>query len=152
MEHNECNNYNVYKTVLELELYLVCLSFYDRKRLAKFRCRSNFLPVNKPKYKDYGLHSIENGGEGAREGRHDPSTDCELCHRQETGDEIHYLFICPFFEFERERFIEQKYREGPNILSMTELFSSEDPTVLQKLSCSVGNVMDYLKDMHIYDL
>ena len=119
-----------------MEDYLVVLPYYDRKNIAKFRCRSNYLPVNVPKY--------------SYEDVNDDDTKCPLCHKREVGDEFHYLFVCPFFGYYREKFIPKNLFTSPNVFSVTKVFNTKNTVNLRKLSKFVAIVMDNLKDVYLY--
>ena len=134
--HDECFNYRMYKSVLCMEDYLVVLPYYDRKNIAKFRCRSNYLPVNVPKY--------------SYEDVNDDDTKCPLCHKREVGDEFHYLFVCPFFGYYREKLIPKNLFTSPNVFSVTKVFNTKNTVNLRKLSKFVAIVMDNLKDVYLY--
>ena len=112
------------------------LPYYDRKNIAKFRCRSNYLPVNVPKY--------------SYEDVNDDDTKCPLCHKREVGDEFHYLFVCPFFGYYREKFIPKNLFTSPNVFSVTKVFNTKNTVNLRKLSKFVAIVMDNLKDVYLY--
>ena len=85
---NHCSIYNTFKKDWHLEKYLLDMNYFHRKNLAKFRCRSNNLPVNKMRY----LHLLED----------DSDIYCKLCRDIEIGDEFHYLFKCHFFDEDRK--------------------------------------------------
>lgn len=52
---------------------------------------------------------------------------CQRCPR-EIGDEFHYLFTCPLFTNERNKFIKQYYIKHPNMHKMCTLFNKIKPT------------------------
>jgi hypothetical protein len=135
-EHEECTNYCIYKNTLCLEKYLIQLNFQERRNLARFRCRSSFLPLNKLKF--FTNDQLNNNVEFDK---------CVLCHKNVCGDEFHYLFVCPFFDYFRERFIDKAYWERPNIFSLSNLLSSNDVKTQKRLSRFVFIIMDNLKDV-----
>ena len=135
-EHEECTNYRIYKNTLSLEKYLIQLNFQERRNLARFRCRSSFLPLNKSKF--FTNDQLNNNVEFDK---------CVLCHKNVCGDEFHYLFVCPFFDYFRERLIDKAYWERPNIFSLSNLLCSNDVKTQKRLSRFVFIIMDNLKDV-----
>ena len=89
-----CTNYRIFKNKLEMEYYLVQLENKDRINLARFRCRSNQLPIINNRFKD-GTYS---------------DLFCHLCSENAIGDEYHYLFSCVFFKEERKRLVGAPYK------------------------------------------
>ena len=89
-----CTNYRIFKNKLEMEYYLVQLENKDRINLARFRCRSNQLPINHNRFKE-GTYS---------------DLFCHLCSENTIGDEYHYLFSCVFFKEERKRLVGAPYK------------------------------------------
>jgi len=135
--HSECTNYRVFKKSLCLENYLSLLNFYERRSLARFRCRSSYLPLNKSKFfsKDVDTSNA------------DQWDRCVLCHKNDLGDDFHYLFVCPFFNHFRKMYIDKKYWDRPNTFSLSNLFGSKNIDTLKKLSRFVNIVMEELKDI-----
>ena len=59
---------------------------------------------------------------------------CELCTKNDIGDNYHYLLICPFFKNIRKLHIDPYYYKRPNIIKYKELLSITSEPKLQKLS------------------
>jgi hypothetical protein len=55
---------------------------------------------------------------------------CDLCNKEELGDEFHYLFNCTFFKDERKKIIPEYLYNVPNTISFSELMNSDDKYVL----------------------
>ena len=70
---------------------------------------------------------------------------CDLCNKEELGDEFHYLFNCTFFKDERKKFIPEYLYNVPNTISFSELMNSDDKYVLIGLSKYAKIVMSVFK-------
>jgi hypothetical protein len=70
---------------------------------------------------------------------------CDLCNKEELGDEFHYLFNCTFFKDERKQFIPEYLYNVPNTISFSELMNSDDKYVLIGLSKYAKIVMSVFK-------
>ena len=53
-----------------------------------------------------------------------------LCNDNEKGDEIHYLFTCPYFANERYIFLKPYYYRRPNIYKYKVLMNSRNKLML----------------------
>ena len=134
---DHCNSYNTFKKDWCLEKYLTELNYYQRKNLAKFRCRSNNLPVNNIRY----LHILED----------DSEIYCKLCRKFEIGDEFHYLFNCSFFDEERKKYIPEEILQDPNESSLDKLFASENINSLINLANFVDLIMKIYEHQNEWD-
>ena len=56
---------------------------------------------------------------------------CPLCNNVDIGDEFHYIFTCPFFKNERNRFLPSSCQSKPNIYKLLKLFNSKTPVFLE---------------------
>lgn len=73
---------------------------------------------------------------------------CPLCTNNEIGDEIHYLFICPFFQEERKLFIPDllaKSTYDKNILQS--LFNKNNDGNLQKIGTFIHLIMNTFNNL-----
>ena len=88
--NSQCRVYKLFKEQPKVENFMLNLDYVHRLRLSKFISRVHNLPVtlNRFDFKE-----------------NDPITLCPLCDYCVTGDESHYLFVCPYFSNERKRFI-----------------------------------------------
>ena len=128
-ESNQCINYRIFKTSLNLERYLLRLTPTLRFALAKFRCGNHRLPVNTGRYT-----GIE------RKDR-----ICQLCSLNKMGDEFHYLFECTTLCKERNLFIKPYYRNRPNVLKMDDLFNSVNYKEMKRLAQFCIKIMSLFK-------
>ena len=100
----------------------------DRVYLAKFRCRSNNLPV-----------AI----------KHDQnlSSSCTKCGMQTVCDEFHYVLVCPYFSVSRRMYVKKYYCNRPNTHKMNELFTCTKIRTLRKLATFVRIIMsDFIRE------
>jgi hypothetical protein len=103
--------------------------------MCKFRCGSHKLPIEMGRF-----FSIDRS-----------ERICDLCNKEELGDEFHYLFNCTFFKDERIKFIPEYLYNVPNTISFSELMNSDDKYVLIGLSKIVMSVNFYfLTDITCY--
>ena len=124
-QHLYCNFYESIKNEHELEKYLILLNYKQRIALSKFRCRSNYLPITSSRFT----------------GEVDYSCFCPLCHKHDIGDELHYLFVCPFFIEERKRYLERT-PDQINDHYVHALFNSTDIAQVSKLASFVDLIMN----------
>ena len=73
-------------------------------------------------------------------GNIDESCICPLCPLYEVGDELHYLYKCPFFVEERKKYIDYT-SDQIDIFHAKTMFNSIDPTLLNKLANFVDLIM-----------
>ena len=59
---------------------------------------------------------------------------CTLCNKNDIGDEMHYLLICPFFNAKRAKYIPRKYRVQPNVIKFKNLMCATSPCILRNLA------------------
>ena len=114
-ENSLCINYKLFKTKFEFEEYLL-LEDQFRIPLSKFRCGSHHLPISNRRYDPIDERNL-----------------CPLCHL-DTGDEYHYLLVCPGFEAQRKEFIPSYFYIRPNVVKFGKLFSLTSKIKLRKLS------------------
>lgn len=108
--------------------YMRILDYKFVVPLARFRCRSNNLPINQ--WLRNPLRAEE-------------FPICELCQRLEIADEFHYVFNCDFFRQKRLEMIQTRFRMRPNILRLRQLFSCKNVSVLKSLSNFASVVMGH---------
>ena len=107
--NRKCITYRIFKDQLVFEPYLKKLNFVDRRALSSFRSGSHRLPVSKSRYSE--------GGGGV-------DIICKLCDSTDICDEFHVLFICKYFQAEREKYLNRTYFVKPSTLKMYTLFNS----------------------------
>ena len=125
---SRCTNYKVFKNVLKFESYLTILSPQYRIAMAKFRCGHNKLPVNK--YRFIGTEADKL---------------CKLCDTHDTGDEFHYLFICPHFQRERELHLKKYFFTKPNTQKMDILLNTQNKKKLRNLAQFQSKILSYFE-------
>ena len=59
---------------------------------------------------------------------------CNLCDKNDLGDEFHYLLICPYFQNERKDLLKRYYYLRPNTIKFQELLNCKNKQVLLNLS------------------
>ena len=114
----------MYKSEFGLEKYFTILPPDLMYNMCKFRCGSHKLPIEMGR-----LFSIDRS-----------ERICDLCNKEELGDESHYLFNCTFFLNERKKIIPEYLYNVPNTISFSELMNSDDKYVLIGLSKIVMSV------------
>ena len=125
----KCTNYRMYKSEFGLEKYFTILPPNLMYNMCKFRCGSHKLPIEMGRF-----FSIDRS-----------ERICDLCNKEELGDEFHYLFNCTFFKDERKKFIPEYLYNVPNTISFSELMNSDDKYVLIGLSKYAKIVMFVFK-------
>ena len=128
-ESSKGQNYKLLKDEPKFENYLTILPRGKYIPLIKYRTANHFLPVETLRWQ--GIHISER--------------KCMLCDEQDTADELHYLLICKHFEQQRQLYIKPYYYKRPNILKYKELFCSNSPAKLSKLSKFVSIIMKEFK-------
>jgi hypothetical protein len=58
---------------------------------------------------------------------------CELCQKNQIGDEYHYIFECTNLSEKRTSLLPKHLIERPNIIKFKNLMTSERKPILQKL-------------------
>ena len=66
---------------------------------------------------------------------HYMSRKCTLCLKLE--DEFHFLFECPWYKDLRRKFVRNVLLQKQNMLKFIELITSENETVMKKVSMFV---------------
>ena len=87
--NSQCDFYKMFKESLLFENYLIELDPSDRYVIAKFRTRTRHLPVTRNRFQEKSNTNIL----------------CPLCDHNAIGDEVHFLFKCPYFQSEQQKFI-----------------------------------------------
>ena len=59
---------------------------------------------------------------------------CTLCDLCITGDEYHYIMICPFFTQSRERYLKPYFHTRPDMNKFEILFGSSSKRTLSNLA------------------
>ena len=83
--NSQCKTYKLIKEKPKIEEYLVTMDNAIKYKLLRFITRVHHLPATYNRYRE--------------ENEYD--TTCPLCPLGVLGDEIHYLFVCNYFNAER---------------------------------------------------
>ena len=116
-ESSMYDNYRIIKQTIGQERCLSILPYNCIISLIRFRTTNNSLPVNVHRY--YNIRRDER--------------ICDKCLSNDTADEFHYLFVCPYFERVREKCIPCIYLTRPNYHKYNSLLNSHDKSTLLKL-------------------
>ena len=121
-------NYYLYKQNIKLENYLVKLNKKQHSALLKYRLSNHRLPAETGRWENTPLDERK----------------CNLCTKQDIGDEFHYLFICNYFQAERKQFLKSYFYDfykRPNVIKFKELLSTDNVKDLIQLSKFVDIIM-----------
>jgi len=70
---------------------------------------------------------------------------CTLCNKNDIGDEMHYLLICPFFQEKRLKHIPRKYWLHPNIIKFKQLMCVNSPIALRNTAQFIKQIINFFK-------
>ena len=107
-----CTMYRLFKKQLNFKDYLLFCNYRERISLTKYRCVNSKISVYNQ------LYMYEN----------------ELCDLNVNGDEYHYIMICPYFRQNRELYLKHYFYTRPNMLKLSQLFTSENKRTLSRLA------------------
>ena len=124
-------NYRMIKNEHCLENYLTILPKNKYIPLIKYRTANHFLPIETLRW---GKQRVEVS-----------ERNCPLCDKSDPADEFHYLFVCKAFEEQRKLYLKPYYYLRPNTLKYNELFKTNSPQKLSKLSIFVSYIMNSFK-------
>ena len=85
--------------------------------MVRFRTANHKLPIETGRWNNIDL----------------PERKCELCNKNDLGDEYHYLLRCSFFVNERRTYIDPYFYTSSNILKFKELLQISDHEKLVRL-------------------
>ena len=117
-----CTIYGRFKKQLDFENYLMSANPRERISMTKYRCANSRIPV----YSQIYMYDTE---------------ACTLCNLKVTGDEYHYILICPYFRLNRELYIKPYYYRRPSMMKFEQLFSSKNKRTLSKLAKFITLIM-----------
>ena len=130
----QCIHYNEFKTEFKLEPYLVKLKYGDRVSMARFRCRSNYIPIA----------TFETIVRTYFDPHFEPI--CPICG-EDSPDEEHYLLKCWYFETHRMRFLYPMLHD-PGDFNINYLMNLSEPGQLRRLASFVCIVLDVFEFRH----
>ena len=127
-----CIGYDEFKSDFKLEPYLLKLKFGHRLTLAKFRCRSNYLPIasfeqfNNPYF----------------------VPECPFC-KNDYADEEHYLLYCPNFN-EQRAFLSHCFPDlNDNPCPIKSILCTDDEDTLIQIAKFCRKIMDKIKKSQV---
>ena len=131
LRHQYCNIYALFKDTWNFEKYLVDLNYYNRIALAKFRCRSNYLPISKTRFNNHELADLL----------------CPLCDEGDIGGEFHYIFKCSHFHESRKKYISERFIEVHDEHTLKHIFICTGEQLVN-LCAFVSEIMECFKQLN----
>ena len=110
-------NNRIFKTDFKFEEYFNILDEQNSLLLCKFRTTNHKLSIEKGRWSNI-----------PRENRY-----CELCQKNQIGDEYHYIFECTNLSEKRTSLLPKHLIERLNIIKLKNLMTGERKPILQKL-------------------
>ena len=132
--HDEVNmseklcTYKCFKSLLEIETYLLKQPFSIAKTLAKFRCSNHIFEI------EAGRHSSIPKDQ----------RKCKLCNC--TEDEFHVIIKCPLYADLRKKYIHSKYWKVPDFNSFCNLMNTKNLTSQHDLGLFIIKATEYKCD------
>ena len=117
--------YSIFKNDINFENYLIKLNKKHWSTLLKFRLSNHRLQVETGRRDNIPLEERK----------------CNLCEKNDIGDEFHYLFVCSHFNSERKQFLKPYFYKRPNMIKFKELLTTKNVKLLIKLSDFVKIIM-----------
>lgn len=118
-------HYALFKDNLEPENYLTKLHGANLLNMLKFRTCNHKFPIEKGRWDNVELSERK----------------CELCQKNDIGDNYHYLLVCPFFTSQRKQYMDPYYFVRPNVIKYKQLLNITSDTKLRKLSIFMKHLM-----------
>ena len=97
--------------------------FYHDK-IIKYRTGNHRLPTETGRWGDTPLNERK----------------CNVCNKNNIGDEYHYFFLCDFFKNERKLYLKPYFYVNPNLCKYRELL----PQIVKQHSLSYQNLLELL--------
>lgn len=110
-------NYSLFKDNPNFESYWLKLPKQMYIDFAKFQTSNHRFPCEIGRFQNIELSDRK----------------CTLCDKNDVGDEMHYLLICPYFNVDRTKFISKYHYTRPNIIKFKQLMCTQNLTKLKKL-------------------
>ena len=126
---SSCLNYRIFKEDHFLEYYLEILEPINRVYFIRYRCGNSKIPVVLGRYNNQSIDECL----------------CHLCNCGDVGDEYHYVMKCKFFETERNNLIPHFYHRNPNVIMFRLLLSTQNKSILIRLSKFISIISDKFK-------
>ena len=119
-------NYSLFKDNLTYEHFLTTLPRNAYIPMIKFRTANFKLPIETGRWNNLPVYERK----------------CNLCNKNDLGDEFHFLLTCPYFENDRKELLKPYYIRRPNVIKYKELMTSRNKTELGKLSTFMSIIMN----------
>ena len=103
---------------INFETFLISLPHSSSIPMVKFRTANHKLPIEVGRWENIVYEDRK----------------CNLCDKNDLGDEFHYLLICPYFQNERKDLLKRYYYLRPNTIKFQELLNCKNKQVLLNLS------------------
>ena len=129
---DKLSTYRTFKTNLDPERYLTVNVYDHRVMLSRLRCSSHALRIETDRKNDI----VRN------------ERLCTLCNLHEIEDEYHFVLICSFFTTFRDKYIPFYYFNPPLYEKFVELMSSENQTILKRLSAFLYHALKLRSDIN----
>ena len=134
--HAKCSNYQLFSNHALQEYLTTDLSSRHRTALVKFRMCCNKLP---DVVRRNSFQALE-----------DDSNLCELCNMRSSGDELHYIIECPFFETHRNRLLRNHLTFPDNPVNLgkklfCQVMSTSSVEILKNLAEFCHLVMEHFR-------
>ena len=125
--HNtsKCTNYRIFKNEHKFENYLISLPPKLMKHFIYYRLGNNRLPIETGRWAGLDRHLRK----------------CMLCTSNTIGDEFHYIYECPYFDFDRTILTPFIRKRGANSITFSNLFNDKNICKLRKLCKFLGVIM-----------
>lgn len=120
-------NYKLFKQDIKLEPFLTFLPRHYYLPLIKFRSANHKLPIETGRWENINHQDRK----------------CNLCMKNDLGDEFHYLLVCPFFDAQRKQLLKRYYFLRPNIIKYKELLNCKNKYILLNLSKFIIIIMKH---------
>ena len=104
--NSQCKVYSSFKDDHAIESYLKELPPEQGLNICKFRLRVHHFPITNARFTDALV-----------------DVNCPLCDIREEGDEIHYLYKCPYFKDQRSKILHQNFTNSQ--IKHHEIFNSD---------------------------
>ena len=122
--------YGMFKENINLEHYFTQIPKKDYLTLVKFRTSNHYLPIETGRWNNI----------------HVEARKCKLCNLNDTGDEMHYLLICPYFHCQRKLNLKPYYYTKPNVLKFKQIMNVRSVKQLHKLSTYILLISNFFKN------
>ena len=136
VSNSQCSFYEKIKIKNCFEDYIKCLDGKYLYNMIRFRTRCHRLPITNNRFCKNNVNI---------------STTCKLCSMNEIGDEMHYLFKCPFFANARKVFSDHFSNAPLNPNDVSQIFQSNCPVLLKALCTFITVILKEFDDVSVDD-